>query len=483
MDWMVDALLEGLVAWLSKALLATLKALWGLLEQTVFTSPDVTVLPQVATISGRSQAIVNAAFVVAVIAAGATVMTHETVQVRYGVSELLPRLVVGFVAANFATPICRNLTTAANTVTGAITGDGVAAKGSFQQMQRVVTDALNNDSAAFMLVIIGLIITVLTGMLLVTYIVRVGVLLVLVAIAPVALACHATPFTEPVAKLWWRSILGVLATVMLQALAMHAALSVFLDPGANVAALGIPHDPMGIGNLFIVACLLWVVVKIPGLMRRYVTRGSGPGGAGLFLRMIVIQAVTKMARLPFGRGASRAAAAGAHGRQAATARVAGEPSAANTVIPYLRPRAPRPTPAGTAAPRPSPATNATPPSAGGHAATTASAAGTASSSANPSVDASTGTSLRPRVPAGTTPATAMPPRRPAWQAYQKRPSGTGWPTAPRSTSPAPRSDGRPATPPTVRPSGTGWAATRIRPAGVPRHPATRTPRTGGTGGR
>ena len=436
--WLIDQIIE----WLAKAILATLKALWGLLEQTAFTNPDVTVLPQVVTISGRSQMIVNAAFVLAIIAVGVTVMTHETVQVRYGVGDLIPRLVVGFIAANFATPICKQLITTANAVTGAITGDGIAAEGSFDHMQRVVEDALDNESAAFMLVIIGLIIAVLTGMLLVTYIVRLGVLVVLVGIAPVALACHATPFTEGAAKLWWRSMLGVLATVTLQALAMHTALSVFLDPNANVADLGIPNDPTGVGNLFIVACLLWVVVKIPGMMRRYVTRGSQHSNAGLFLRMILIQAVSQMVRLPFGRRGGRAAAgaAGAGGRRAATAGATGGPSVANTVIPYWRPRMPRPTPGGTATPRPTPAASSTTPNRGPSPAAgtttgpTSTTGGSASTSTRPSAGASATSppprstrspiraagvtptpppsGPRPVIPPGVNPATAMPKTRP-----------------------------------------------------------------------
>src|SRR2546429_1217004 len=71
---------------------------------------------------------------------------------------------------------------------------------------------------------------------------------------------------------------------MLQALALHTALSVFLNPGANLPALGIPNDPTNTLNLFIVICLLWAVVKIPGLMRRYVTKGSGGGS----IRRVVI---------------------------------------------------------------------------------------------------------------------------------------------------------------------------------------------------
>src|SRR5205085_3233925 len=103
---------------------------------------------------------------------------------------------------------------------------------------------------------------------------------------------HATPWTEPAAKLWWRAMLGTLGTVVLQALALHAALSVFLNPAANVQSLGIPNDPTRTFNLFIVTCLMWAVLKIPGLMRRYVTKGGGGGGAGIG-RFVILQQLTR----------------------------------------------------------------------------------------------------------------------------------------------------------------------------------------------
>jgi hypothetical protein len=289
---------DQLLLWLLALTLEAIKALWGLLAGTALSTPDVTGLPQVQQITSRSLAVVNVGFVLAVITAGVTVMTHETVQVRYGIGEMAPRLVLGWVAANFSMPICASLAELANALTGALTGEGVAAQGAFAQLLRVVADAMNNPASAFLTLVIGLVIAVLTGMLLVAWLVRLGVLVVWVGIAPVALACHATPYTDGAARLWWRTGLACMGTVVLQALALHAALAIFLDPGANVPALGIPHDPTGTFNLFVVACLLWVTVRVPALMRRYVTRGGGHNIAGAFVRLVLVQRLARMIRLP-----------------------------------------------------------------------------------------------------------------------------------------------------------------------------------------
>jgi hypothetical protein len=484
---MADWLMDNVISWLAKAVLACFKAIWDLLAQTAFTTPDVTTLPQVTAFSGRSLVVVNAAFVLAIIAAGVAVMTHETIQVRYGIGDLLPRLVVGFVAANFATPICKNLIDLANALTQALTGDGIDSKDSFAHMQRVIVSALGSEEQAFLLVIIGLIIAVLSAMLLVVFLIRVAVLVVLVGIAPVALACHALPYTDAAARLWWRAMLVCLGTVMLQALTMHTALSIFLDPNANAPLHGIPNDPNGTLNLFIVACLLWATVKIPGLMRRYVSGGGSSNMVGAFLRVVVVQQLTRgLGTALRGRRVATAMGAGAAGQHAL---------AATTPISYWRPRLPDTVRGHTAAAGPASAG----PSTTGPTAANTSAEGAANEAA----------SQRPRKP--VLPSQVMPKKPGAWR-VKGHASGTGWPATrprpataapigrhaagmpsaatsaispPATTSPPPRSAPTPAPTPALAPrkvSGTGWPARAPlpRPYQPPRRPR---PSTGGSRGR
>jgi hypothetical protein len=280
-----------------------------------------------------------------------------------------------------------------------------------------VVGALTNGGERFLILCIGLMIAVLTGMLLVTFIVRIGILVFLVGASPIALACHATPFTDPAAKLWWRSMAGVLGTVTLQAFALHTTVNIFLSPDTNLSALGIPMDPTGVFNLLIVACLLWITIKIPSLMRKYVTQSAGGrNAAGMFLRMLVIQQLTGIIRLPL-KGIGTALT----GRRAATrAAMGGGTNAATTAIPYWRPRMPQ-----TATPR---------------RASTATGPGTSRATA------------RPIVPPGVNPATAMPRTRPAWQG--------GTPPATPGTGPGRQGTAPPVVPPGVNPA---TAMPRSRP--------------------
>jgi hypothetical protein len=124
------------------------------------------------------------------------------------------------------------------------------------------------------------------------------------------LALHGTPQTEPAAKLWWRTVIGALAIVLLQAIALHTTLTIFPSPQSDHPALGLPGNPGTVMKLLIVLCLLWSILKIPALMRRYVTKSS-PSQVGTIVRVMLVQQLT--------RGLSRAAGAGRAGRTAAAA--------------------------------------------------------------------------------------------------------------------------------------------------------------------
>lgn len=290
-----SAVFDAMLGWLSALLLGALQLLWGLLSRFAFTSPDVTALPQVAQVASRSVWVVDTVYVLAVLAAAILVMTRETLQVRYGIGELAPRLLIGLVAANLATPLCRGLIETANALTQGLTGDAITASGSLGLLTSTVTTAVTSPEAApqrFLLAVILMLLLALTVMLLFTWLVRVAVLVVLCGIAPLGLACHGLPQTEPVARLWWRSMLAALGVVVVQAFALHATVTVFLSPQANLPALGIPLDPAGTINLFIVACLLWATVRIPSLARRFVT-GGRPSPIATVVRVVLMQQVTR----------------------------------------------------------------------------------------------------------------------------------------------------------------------------------------------
>ncbi|MDG4793646.1 conjugal transfer protein TrbL family protein [Micromonospora sp. WMMD1082] len=297
---MTDWLYNGLIEWLAERVQGMLGGLVSLLTATFFTSPDVTVFPQVQLLVGKSMVLVNAAFVLAIIAAGAIAMTHGTFQIRYQAKDLLPRLVFGFVASNFGVELCRMCIETANALTVAMVGQTASGPQIIDFVKARIVGALTSPSSAVLAVVIGLIIVVLFYMLLVGWFARIATLIVLAGIAPVALACYALPQTQAAAGLWWRSLLGCLATPLLQAIFFTTGVNLLLDPEHNVPILlGLPGGAStDVFNLFIAACLLMVTVRIPKLVGRYVTRGGQMSTAGVVLRAVIIQSITRRMRIP-----------------------------------------------------------------------------------------------------------------------------------------------------------------------------------------
>ena len=312
-DWLADKVINRVLNWFAEMVLATLNNLWDLLSATAFQSPNVTALPQVTTFAGTSLGIVNVCYVLAFLAVAVMVMGRDTIQSKYGPSELIPRLVIGLIAANFALPICSAIIDLANALTAALTSQSMTSPGSMQLLRSTSTSTLSAQTgvspSGFLLLLIALLIAVLVALLMIQWITRCALLVVLAGVAPIALALHGTPHTEGAAKLWWRAMLGTTGTVVIQAVALHTTLTIFLSPEANLAVLGLVvlPDSGATMNLLIVSCLLFGILKIPGLMRQYVTQ-TKPGIAGQSFKLVVIQQVTRGLSKGFG-GARTAHAA------------------------------------------------------------------------------------------------------------------------------------------------------------------------------
>ncbi|MEV0392158.1 conjugal transfer protein TrbL family protein [Polymorphospora rubra] len=290
MGWALDQVLD----WLTGAVLDCLDAIFGLVTGVLLTTPQVTALPQVQALTGRSVWIVDAVFVLAFVAAGVLVMVAGgSEQSRYTVKDLLPRLVVGFTAAHFSQLVCAQLVDVANALTGAVSDGGPDGDSAFVAI-RTHLAAGRDQTVALLFLILALIITALVATTAVQMVGRIVALLVLTGIAPLALACHALPQTDPVARMWWRSYTGCLAIPVVQAFFLTAGQQILLDPSALLPVLGLPVEPGGVLNLLVVVVLLWTTTRIPGLMARWAGQaGAGPNVLGAVVRVVVVQQITR----------------------------------------------------------------------------------------------------------------------------------------------------------------------------------------------
>jgi hypothetical protein len=139
-------MMNQLVAWLAAFVLDSLTALVDVLRHTAFLTPNVTRLPQVYELWSQNMAVVNTCYLLAVIAADAVAMTHESVQIRYAVKDLVPRLVFAAIAANFSLNWCSRIYDAANALTSALTAQPLAGPGALDQVRGQVAAALANPA-------------------------------------------------------------------------------------------------------------------------------------------------------------------------------------------------------------------------------------------------------------------------------------------------------------------------------------------------
>ncbi|TDC35122.1 hypothetical protein E1211_16280 [Micromonospora sp. 15K316] len=289
-------LFDQILDWLATAILATVDALFAVISGALLVTPNVTGLPQVQALTGRSVLVVDTVFVLAFVAAGVLTMTAGGGESsRYTIKDLLPRLIVGFVAAHFSQLWCATFIDLANAMTGALTTPGGDADGPLRAIRSHIGGG-RDKVAALLFVVCVAIIAVLLAATAFSVIVRFAVVLVLTAAAPLALACHALPQTDSVARLWWRSYAGVLAVPVVQGFTLYVGHWMLTDPQHLLPVLGLPVEPGGVLNLFIVMVMLWTTVRVPALMRRYVAAGGSGRGVnmiGAAARVLVVQQVTR----------------------------------------------------------------------------------------------------------------------------------------------------------------------------------------------
>ncbi len=299
-------LLNGILDWFAGILLDCLNGLISAITHALLITPDVTTLPQVQALTGRSIWVVDTVFVLAFLAAGVlTMVAGGDERARYTAKDLLPRCIVGFVTAHFSQLIAGKLIELANAFTQALTAQDFNGDGALNAVKTNMLAARDKTAALLFIVCLAIILFLLAATAC-SVIVRFAVALVLTAVAPIALACHALPQTDPVARLWWRSYATMLAIPVVQAFVLFAGQWMLLDTSHMLPVLGLPVEPGGVINLFVVMVLLWTTVKVPGLMRRFATSGSGRGNMlGAVVRVVVVQQLTRGLRIPGLRAVTR----------------------------------------------------------------------------------------------------------------------------------------------------------------------------------
>lgn len=251
--------------WFSGLVNNALNPVLDLVGQTILSTPDFTAAGRVRDLWFVAWGIANAIFVLLVVAAGAVAMGFETFQTSYTVKDLLPRLGLGWVAANASLELAHVAIGGANALTQAIVGQGATGPGALAATHQMVSAAL--ASGGIFVVLIGLAVVVLAIGLIGVYVVRVATMVVLVAAAPLFLCGHALPQTNGAARMWWRAMIGCLAVQVGQSLILVTAVRVFFDADGR-RAVGLPGGALM--DLLVVGCLFWLMLRLPSWASRLV---------------------------------------------------------------------------------------------------------------------------------------------------------------------------------------------------------------------
>jgi hypothetical protein len=263
---------DAINGWFRDLVASSLGPLLDMVARTILATPDLTAAnSRVRELWLVSAGIANTAFVLLITAGGVLVMTHETLQTSYGVKEIAPRLVVAFLAANLSLALTGQAIELANALARALLGTGTD-PGHVQATLRTLALA-PLDTSSGLLILVALVIAVMALALVATYVIRVSLLIVLIAGAPLALACHALPKAEGLAYLWWRAFTGCFGVQLGQALVLAMAVRVFFQADrAHVLGLaGSAH----LVDLIVVGCLLWMLLRIPVWVSRLVFGQQG----------------------------------------------------------------------------------------------------------------------------------------------------------------------------------------------------------------
>jgi hypothetical protein len=290
----VDFYFNAILDFLARSILGSFDAVVGVVNHILLVSPDVTGLPQVQALTGKSTWIVDSVFVLVFVAIGAlTMLAGGDERARYTAKDLLPRAVVGFIAAHFSQLLCGQAITLANGLTLGLTSNNLLLDTDAVTAMKLHLTTPNLSSRLLFVTVLALVVSLLATTAF-QAIARLGILLVLTAAAPIALACHALPQTDPVARLWWRAYTGCVAVPILQAFTILTGEWMLLDTRHLLPELPLAGDPGSFINLLIVVVLLWTAVKIPALTRRYITAGGkSPNFLGMIVRVVLVQQISK----------------------------------------------------------------------------------------------------------------------------------------------------------------------------------------------
>jgi hypothetical protein len=296
---------QAITGWFAGLVTSAVNPLFGLLGKTLLSTPRAGGFAAVRSLWAGSLAIADAAYVLLILAGAVLIMTHQSVQSAYAVKDIAPRLVTGFIAANLSLVLAGQAVSLADGLSAALAGQGLDPARSAVLLRSLIERVV--ATAGLFFVLLAVFAIVLVVVLTVIYAARLMLTVVLIAVAPLALACHALPQTEGIARWWWRAFTGILLIQSAQAIVLVAAARLFFTEQWLSTITGLAAGSQAAVALDAVQllCLLYILIRIPFWIGRRAWSGHGGGRSPIrsAARFVVTAAVLRrIAPVLSGRG-------------------------------------------------------------------------------------------------------------------------------------------------------------------------------------
>jgi hypothetical protein len=322
--WDLAGCVSGTLVGIFRAVVTdVVNAALELVTDTLLQTPRPSQIPRLAELWQVSWEVAVALYGVVILVGAVIVMAHHSVQTQYGMREIAPRLVVGFIAGWLTLPLADMAVQVANAVSDALLGPpdvGGGLRGLAELAQSTLAAGAvvgGGFGAAWVVLALGLMLGIGLLALLFGYVLRVVATIALIAAAPLVVMWHALPQTDGLARWWWRALGGVLGIQIVQAIVLSVAGAILLPDrdGGSLGVLGLASS--GWVTLLVLAVLLWVLVKIPGWMWSMIRPGGGGRRSllGTAVRAAIVWKTGGLLRGALTGGAGRAAGAAGATRQ------------------------------------------------------------------------------------------------------------------------------------------------------------------------
>ncbi|MET9241352.1 conjugal transfer protein TrbL family protein [Nonomuraea sp. NPDC003709] len=307
-------------SWFSNLVALAIEPMLKVLAVTLLTTPDVTGNARVFDLWKASTVIANSGFVLLATIGAIAAMGHETVQTRYAVKEVLPRLLLAVLATNTSFTLCGKIIELANVLSQALLGQNFDGRRALTTLRSMILPPAQDESFYILLALVAVI---LMALLLIAFVMRAALVLLLVVAAPLALACLALPYTDGLARFWWRAFTGLLIAQIAQSLTLVMAVRIFFNQDGRLLLGLVPSGQLI--NLVLAICLLIILVRIPRWMsRRIFAQTAGRGSSVMKIIKYAVAyrfASPVLSALHLTRGTRRRASTGVRAGQGIQGRV------------------------------------------------------------------------------------------------------------------------------------------------------------------